>query len=139
MGRLELDPLLSKAAQDHSVDMINRNYFSHTSPNGEGPEDRVLKYGLGGAILAENIAIASTIYRAHISLKNSPGHFRNTVGRDYTRIGVGLALDQRGQYYVTVLFSVRNLKAEPLTVEEVLTMKGQIISEIQRANPSVYG
>ena len=42
---LSYDPKLAEIARLHSQDMINRNYFDHTSPNGKGPTERGLDVG----------------------------------------------------------------------------------------------
>src|SRR5580658_1871470 len=38
---LAMSPLLVESARLHSQDMIAQNYFSHTSPEGVGPEQRI--------------------------------------------------------------------------------------------------
>jgi len=55
---LAVDPVLARAAQGHTDDMIALNFRSHTDPDGRGPADRVraLKSDHAGEI-AEVIAI----------------------------------------------------------------------------------
>src|SRR5918994_5044612 len=47
LGRRDLngDPRLRRAAQRHARSMNKRNYFSHTSPSGATPYDRVSRTG----------------------------------------------------------------------------------------------
>ena len=43
LGDLYLDDHLNNISQAHAQDMLDRNYFAHYSPEGEGPGDRALK------------------------------------------------------------------------------------------------
>src|SRR5699024_3391203 len=47
---------LAETARAHSQDMIDRNFFSHTNPDGEDPFDRMRDNGLSFSMAAENIA-----------------------------------------------------------------------------------
>src|SRR5690606_32923140 len=59
-GPLTMDPALRCAARMHSKDMSDRDFFSHTNPDGESPWDRMGKTGYGGYKAAgENIAAGS--------------------------------------------------------------------------------
>src|SRR4029077_9308036 len=53
---LRLDPRLSEAAQAHAEDMMVHSYYSHSSPEGKTPLDRMRKTGYAPHIVAENIA-----------------------------------------------------------------------------------
>ena len=57
---LAYDPLLETAAQDHSVDMRDRGFFSHTSPvrGKRTVSDRYRAVGLPQTATGENIAIS---------------------------------------------------------------------------------
>lgn len=89
LGSLTLDATLNTVAQGHSADMIKRNFFSHTNPDGLGPGERARKVGFTARV-GENIAMGQTLTQMHKNLMNSPGHFNNTINKDWTRTGVGI-------------------------------------------------
>jgi len=48
------------AATLHSQDMLNRDYFSHTNPDGLDPADRATNAGYPTTSVGENIAWSGT-------------------------------------------------------------------------------
>lgn len=50
------NPDLADVARAHSYDMAKRDFFSHTNPDGEGPEARADQAGFGCPTYGENIA-----------------------------------------------------------------------------------
>lgn len=87
---LAIDLKLAAAARDHSSDMKRLGFFDHLSPvaGKRTPEERARKFNTTGD--GENIFHGSSDGRdAHDSWWHSPGHFRNLLGDDYRRIGVG--------------------------------------------------
>ena len=52
----------------------------------------------------ENIAHHATVEKAQAALISSPGHRRNILSRGYTKVGVGVALDESGYVYLTQIF-----------------------------------
>ncbi|QEU84212.1 CAP domain-containing protein [Streptomyces viridosporus] len=102
---LSPDPLLTAAAQAHSTDMVARDFYSHTAPDGSGPGDRAAAAGSARRTIGENIACgrrsAAEVVRGWM---NSPGHRANILGPDFTHIGVGFAGGGRAGTYWTQLF-----------------------------------
>jgi uncharacterized protein YkwD len=92
----------ARAAQRHSEDMVRRRYFSHTSPEGTQPWDRMREQGLSFTRAAENIAMngggAGEVVRGWI---NSPGHRANIENCALTHTGVGVA----GNYWTQLFFT----------------------------------
>ena len=98
---LRWDDGLASVARAHSDDMTSRNYFSHDTPEGLDPTDRLHRAGLSCRQgyrygIAENIAIetslsdsARTAAEAVRGWMNSPGHRRNLLNREYDTTGVG--------------------------------------------------
>jgi uncharacterized protein YkwD/uncharacterized membrane protein required for colicin V production len=89
-GLLELDMTIVPVSRDHSRDMWERNYFSHTNPDEESPFDRMDEGGVEYVAAGENLALARTVAQAHQGLMNSPGHRRNILDANFTRIGIGV-------------------------------------------------
>ena len=102
-GALTADPALAAVARAHSADMRDRDYFSHTSPEGLSPFDRAEQAGIGYS-RAENIAYgqadAAAVMEAWLE---SPGHRANILDCDLTKLGVGVAEGPGGPWW-TQLF-----------------------------------
>jgi uncharacterized protein YkwD len=102
-GALTADPALAAVARAHSADMRDRDYFSHTSPEGLSPFDRAEQAGVDYS-RAENIAFdqsdAAAVMEAWLE---SPGHRENILDCDLTRLGVGVAEGPGGPWW-TQLF-----------------------------------
>ena len=90
-GPLTMHPALRCAARMHSKDMADRDFFSHTNPDGESPWDRIGKTGYGAYTNAgENIAAGSpTAAGTMDQWMNSDGHCANIMNPDFEHIGVG--------------------------------------------------
>src|SRR5438552_4954094 len=56
---LAFDPVLIQAARDHSQDMSVRNYFSHYTPEGLDPGQRLANAGFNWTSFGESIAAGS--------------------------------------------------------------------------------
>lgn len=94
---LQVNDALTTAANKHSADMAERDYFAHTTPEGVTFDERIKTagYGLPGA---ENIARGQK--NADQVMKdwlNSPGHRANILNCQLKVIGVGLATN--GNYW----------------------------------------
>jgi uncharacterized protein YkwD len=87
------DPVLTKMARDHSLDMCERRYFSHYSPEGEDVAGRARKEGLSYRVVGENLALSPDLISAHEGLMESPGHRQNILSPEYSRIGIGIYHD----------------------------------------------
>lgn len=74
----------------HAQDMIDKNYFSHTEPNGRTFSVRAAAFGYSA--WAENIAAGNTSASATFcQWKNSPGHNTNMLRAEHRSIGIGNA------------------------------------------------
>ncbi|WDV46573.1 CAP domain-containing protein [Clostridiaceae bacterium M8S5] len=87
---LIVDIKLTKVARVKSQDMIDKNYFDHTSPTYGSPFDMMKKFGITFMAAGENIAGNQSVENAHVRLMNSPGHRRNILDPNYTHIGIGI-------------------------------------------------
>lgn len=87
---LELDPALRSSARAHALDMADRGYFAHESPDGLSPFDRMREAGFMGCGMGENIAAgqprAGDVVRSWLG---SPGHCANMLSPSFQHIGVG--------------------------------------------------
>jgi len=90
LALLEADTALTNVARDHSRDMFARSYFSHISPEGSSPFDRIRKANILFLTAGENLALAQTLPIAHEGLMNSPGHRANILNPSFRRVGIGV-------------------------------------------------
>lgn len=87
---LKVDDRVVEAARGHSTDMAERDYFSHTTPEGVGFAERMRAAGYpspGGENIAKGQRSAEQVMN---SWMNSDGHRRNILNCGFTTIGVGL-------------------------------------------------
>lgn len=99
---------LSRVARYKSQDMIDKNYFSHTSPTYGSPFDMMKNFGLSYRTAGENIAMGQrTPSEVVTAWMNSPGHRANILNASFTEIGVGLAKTSNGTPYWTQMFMTR--------------------------------
>ncbi|MCY7420529.1 MAG: CvpA family protein [Chitinophagaceae bacterium] len=87
---LAADPEVLEVARAHSIDMFARGYFSHQTPEGLTPSDRVKKSKVRYLIMGENLALGQTLSICHRGLMNSPGHRANILSPNYTRVAIGI-------------------------------------------------
>ncbi|WP_299087119.1 SafA/ExsA family spore coat assembly protein [uncultured Metabacillus sp.] len=96
---------LSRVARYKSVDMRDRNYFSHTSPTYGSPFTMMKNFGISYRTAAENIAAGQRTPEAVVKAwMQSPGHRANILKRDVTEIGVGYAKGGSYGHYWTQMF-----------------------------------
>lgn len=90
---------ISTAALNHSKDMANKNFFSHTGSNGSTVGKRVTAAGFSWSYVAENIAAGYTKPADVVAgWLASPGHCVNIMTKKATRIGVGYAYNANSTY-----------------------------------------
>ena len=105
---LTYDYNLCVSAHNHSVDMVNSNFFSHESvvKGKRTMRDRLQQVGYANCACAENIAYcairesyaATARYLVEEMWMNSPGHRANILNRDYTHLGCGVAFYYEGGF-----------------------------------------
>ena len=89
---------LSRVARYKSQDMLNKGYFSHTSPTYGTPFQMIKAFGLSFRTAGENIARGYATPQAVVNgWMNSSGHRANILNASYTQIGVGYVA--QGNYW----------------------------------------
>ena len=102
---LEKNWEISRVARMKAQDMVDRNYFSHSSPTYGSPFNMMENFGLKFSSAAENIGMGQkTAADIMKSWMDSPGHRANILSRTVTHIGVGAAKAANGTLYWTQLF-----------------------------------
>ncbi|HEY0355704.1 MAG TPA: CAP domain-containing protein, partial [Flavisolibacter sp.] len=99
---IEWNSQLELAAYNHSKDMKEKNYFSHTSPDGSDAGDRISAAGYNWTSYGENIGQGYSNEQMVVNgwLK-SPGHCRNIMNKLYREMGVAKV----GSYWTQVMAS----------------------------------
>jgi uncharacterized protein YkwD len=103
---LKADPELTIVARAHSRDMFARGYFSHYTPEGKDPFDRMRAARVRFITAGENLAMGRTLSICHKGLMNSPGHRANILRPAFGRLGIGV-LDG-GMYGLMISQEFRN-------------------------------
>ncbi len=105
LSPLSYSSQLTSVARAKSRDMIDNNYFAHTSPRYGGLGDLLSAFGVSYRSAGENLAMNSngSVIAAHNSLMNSSGHRANILG-NFTQVGVGIQVKGDGRHYYTQLF-----------------------------------
>jgi uncharacterized protein YkwD len=104
-GALALQSQLGAAADHHSQDMANKNYFAHSAL------ESVKNFGYTNWLfIGENIYAGSeSASSAMDAWKNSAGHNKNMLDGKFTEIGIGRAYSKDSKYgwYWTTTFGSR--------------------------------
>jgi len=90
LAPLAFNNQLRNLARAHSDDMFRRGYFSHYTPEGLSPFDRMAKAGINYEYAGENLALAPSTSLAMQGLMNSPGHRANILNPNFHQIGIGV-------------------------------------------------
>ncbi|MDX1521784.1 MAG: LysM peptidoglycan-binding domain-containing protein, partial [Anaerolineae bacterium] len=104
-----VDESLTSLALTHAQDMVVRDYFSHTTPEGVTLEDRADRLGLSLPWLGENIQrntlpLNQTTQYALDWFMRSAAHRSNILNDNYDHIGVGVAEGPVGWYTFVLVF-----------------------------------
>lgn len=88
---MKVDTTLVGLARKKSQDMIDKNYFGHTSPTYGSPFEMLKKANVNYYTAGENLAGAGSVESAHSSLMASSGHRANILNSRFNHFGVGVA------------------------------------------------
>lgn len=108
---------LAQVARGHSDQMATLEYFSHRSPKAQTrtPADRFRRvFGFAPQCIAENLARMASrplwsfnldnLRDSHVRLMESDTHRQVILWDQPTHIGVGIAVNDRGDYWITENF-----------------------------------
>ncbi len=136
---LEINEKLTQAAQLKAEDMIKRNYFSHTGPEGETPWTWLDQAGYNYAIAGENLAMdvndPKVLVKAWL---DSPAHAKNILNSHFADIGIGIAKGEiNGRAtIVVVMFLGREMNVvEEITQKKEPQVLGALTEEIRNISP----
>lgn len=90
INSVEFDIGLTNVAREHCKDMFKRGYFSHYTPEGKSPFDRMNNANIEFQYAGENLALAPNTNLAMKGLMNSPGHRENILSENFGTLGIGV-------------------------------------------------
>jgi uncharacterized protein YkwD len=85
---LQLDRQLCAIAYEHAIDMARRNYFSHATPEGVSPFERMAARHYRFGYAGENLALDESARTIARDFWNSLEHRSNMLGPHYARVGI---------------------------------------------------
>jgi uncharacterized protein YkwD len=98
-GPLGLDLRLAEAAQGHSEDMAQNDFFSHTGSDGTSGADRIAAVGYDWRAWGENVAAGSPDAAATVAQWfDSPTHCATFMNPVFTEVGFGYDQDADADY-----------------------------------------
>ncbi len=101
LSALKIDDELQNVARIKAQDMVDNNYFSHTSPIYGSPFDMIKSFGISYKTAGENIAGNSSNSGAVNAWMNSAGHKANILNSSFNYTGIGVVSSSKyGKIYV---------------------------------------
>lgn len=86
----QVDMQLENVARVKAQEMVNKGYFSHTSPTYGSPFQMMDTFGIRYLAAAENIAQNYSVSSAHQMFMNSSGHKANIMSPTYDYVAVAV-------------------------------------------------
>jgi len=109
---LSVSSQLTQAANKKAEDMVMRNYWSHTTPEGKPFWTFVDEYNYNWSYLGENLAADFDMAESAVDAWfNSPTHRKNILNPEYQDIGVGVYGD-----IVVALYGQKSKAINPLSI-----------------------
>ncbi len=128
---VQLDTSMNELAQYKAEDMVQRDYFSHWTPEGLTTNELRKDYAIA-QFVSENIARDVSIELAHEGLMRSAAHRSNVLNSEWKRAGVGIVKDEGNGYAFVQVFS-----DDPINFNDINELRNEIISALntERASP----
>ncbi|WP_248795759.1 CAP domain-containing protein [Pseudomonas sp. MWU13-2105] len=104
---LAWNAVLASAAEGHSRNMANNNFFDHKDRDGRMPGDRAELAGYNGRLIGENIAAGQdTVRKVVDGWLASPGHCANLMNPQFRELGAAYVVDPKSDsgIYWTAMF-----------------------------------
>jgi hypothetical protein len=160
LASLEINPLLTGAAQAKAEDMASKGYFAHISPQGITPWYWIERVGYEYSYAGENLAINFSDSKDAIEAwMNSAAHRENILSNHFTETGIGVAkgiYEDKETIFIVQMFGrpVQEMApiisqpiasqntasqvatGQPAISEEVLPAETAIVKSESKENPS---
>lgn len=90
LSTLSASAPLIKLSRAYAKDMLEKGYFSHYTPDGLSPFDRLSQLSIPYTNAAENLAYAPDVRLAFSGLMKSPSHKKNILDSSFHKVGIGV-------------------------------------------------
>lgn len=101
LAALKNDSEVQRVARIKAQDIVDNNYFSHTSPTYGSPFDMLKSFKISYKTAGENIAGNSSNSSAVTAWMNSSGHKANILNSNFNYTGIGVVSSPKyGKMYV---------------------------------------
>ena len=101
LSALSINSEVQNVARIKAKDMVDKNYFSHTSPTYGSPFDMLKSFKISYNTAGENIAGNSSNSGAVTAWMNSSGHRANILNSSFNQAGIGVVSSPKyGKIYV---------------------------------------
>ena len=101
LSALSINSEVQNVARIKAKDMVDKNYFSHTSPTYGSPFDMLKSFKISYNTAGENIAGNSSNSGAVTAWMNSSGHRANILNSSFNQTGIGVVSSPKyGKIYV---------------------------------------
>ena len=101
LSALKIDEEVQRVARIKAQDLVDNNYFSHTSPTYGSPFDMLKSFGITYRSAGENLAGNSNNKAAVNAWMNSDGHRANILNDSFNYTGIGVVNSPKyGKIYV---------------------------------------
>ena len=104
LSSLKINSEVQRVARIKAQDMVDNNYFSHTSPIYGSPFDMLKSFGISYKSAGENIAGNSSNSGAVTAWMNSSGHKANILNGNYNYTGIGVVKSPKYGYVYVQMF-----------------------------------
>lgn len=104
LAPLQHHPELARLARIKAQDMVDNNYYAHTSPTLGTPWEMLRRAGITYRAGAENLTKAPTAAFAHAQFMVSAAHRAAILNPQLTHVGIGVVPNPRGGIVVCQLF-----------------------------------
>ncbi len=95
---------LDAFAQNYAESMATQGFIGHTDSQGNDFATRARLANIDEVELGENLSYGSNFPLALVGLENSASHRKNILEKKWKRVGIGIARNKKGDYYVSQVF-----------------------------------
>ena len=127
LKKIKINSKLQSAAQEKANDMINNQYFSHTSPSGKVAWDFLEVVGYNYLFAGENLAVGFLSSEdVTDGWMTSQSHRENILNKKYTEIGIGIV---RGKFLGAETTIVVQMFGNPLKATALISNVSPVLKK----------
>lgn len=141
LTELTENELLDTVAEERARDMLDKQYFAHVSPSGEGASDVAQRTGYQYKIIAENIAKGSFLTNQKLvdGWMQSPGHRKNILSSDVREIGVSILKGTMQGEEAWVGVQIFGLQSPPVSDTTCVQPSSELAHQISAKKSELQG